>query len=60
MEFTSEALAAYNKGLADGTICDSITEVINLLMWHQEIVSYCSEHGTYSFDYDDLVGDNDA
>ena len=56
MEFTRDAQAAYDKGVADGTILDSITEVINLLTWEQEIVSYCSKHGTYSFDVGDLVG----
>jgi len=60
MELTREARAAYDKGVANGTIGDSITEVINLLMWEQEIVSYCSANGTYSFDYDDLIGDNDV
>ena len=57
MKFTSEALSAYSKGAADGTITDTVTEIINLLMWEQEIVSYCSENGTYSFDQDDLIGE---
>ena len=56
-ELTREARAAYDKGVANGTIEDSITEVINLLTWEQEIVSYCSEHGTYSFDNDDITGE---
>ena len=54
---TLKARAAYDKGVADGTIGDSIAEVIALLSWEQEIVSYCSEHGTYSFDTDDIIGE---
>ena len=56
-DLTIEARAAYDKGLANGTIGDSITEIINLLTWEQEIVSYCSEHGTYSFDGGDIIGE---
>jgi len=54
MKFTREARAAYNKGVADGTITDTITEIINTVNY-QEIVSYCSEHGTYSFDCGDVI-----
>jgi len=54
--FTSEALAAYNKGVADGTITNTVTEMIHIIL-QQEIVSYCSENGTYSFDQDDLIGE---
>jgi len=54
MKFTNEARAAYDRGVADGTITDTITEVINILE-HQEIVSYCSENGTYSFDGSDII-----
>ena len=54
MKFNNEALAAYNKGVADGTITDTVTEIISILE-HQEIVSYCSEHGTYSFDGNDII-----
>jgi hypothetical protein len=57
MKFTNEARAAYNRGVADGTITDTVTEVINIVMY-QEIVSYCSEHGTYSFDIGDIIGEN--
>ena len=54
MKFNSEARAAYDKGVADGTITDTITEVIHTVMY-QEIVSYCSENGTYSFDGGDII-----
>ena len=52
-QFTQTALAAYNKGKADGTIADSIDGIMDILD-EQEIVSYCSEHGTYSFDHEDI------
>ena len=54
--FNKEALAAYKKGKADGTIEDSITEIC-IILEDQEIVSFCSEHGTYSFDTDDIIGE---
>ena len=54
MTLNSEARAAYDKGVADGTITDTITEVIHTVMY-QEIVSYCSENGTYSFDGGDII-----
>jgi hypothetical protein len=54
MTFTSEARATYNKGVADGTITDTVTEIIHTVLY-QEIVSYCSEHGTYSFDGSDII-----
>ena len=54
--FNKEALAAYKKGRADGTIEDSITEIC-IILEEQEIVSFCSEHGTYSFDNGDIIGE---
>ena len=54
MKFTNEALAAYDRGVADGTITDTVAEIINILE-HQEIVSYCSANGTYSFDGGDII-----
>lgn len=54
MIFTNEARAAYDRGVADGTITDSVTEIINIIMY-QDIVSYCSENGTYSFDGGDII-----
>ncbi len=57
MKFTNEALSAYSKGAADGTITDTVAEIIETII-KQEIVSYCSKHGTYSFDTDDIdMGD---
>jgi hypothetical protein len=58
MKFTNDALAAYNKGVADGTITDTVAEIIEVIM-EQEIVSYCSENGTYSFDGGDLITGED-
>lgn len=54
MKFTNEALAYYGKGVVDGTITDTVTEIINVIMY-QDIVSYCSENGTYSFDGNDII-----
>ena len=54
MKFTNEALSAYSQGVADGTITDTVAEIINIVMY-QEIVSYCSKHGTYSFDGSDII-----
>jgi hypothetical protein len=54
MKLNSEALAAYDRGIADGTITDTVAEIIDILE-HQEIVSYCSENGTYSFDGGDII-----
>ena len=54
MKFTNEALSAHSKGVADGTITDTVAEIISIII-EQDIVSYCSEHGTYSFDYDDII-----
>ena len=52
--FNKEALAAYKKGKADGTIADSITEIC-VILEDQDVVSYCSENGTYSFDNGDII-----
>jgi len=54
MKFTNEALSAYSRGVSDGTITDPVAEIISIIM-EQEIVSYCSEQGTYSFDYGDII-----
>jgi len=53
-KFTEEANLAYEKGYQDGTIPDSLSDVKNIVL-DQEVVSYCSEQGTYSFDIYDFV-----
>jgi hypothetical protein len=56
MKFTNHALSAHSKGVADGTITDTVAEIIEIIMY-QEIVSYCSANGTYSFDGGDIIGE---
>ena len=57
MKFTNEALSSYSRGVADGTITSTVAEMIEIIL-QQEIVSYCSENGTYSFDtYDIITGE---
>ena len=48
-----QSAQAYTKGVADGTIDDSIEEIYNIVL-DQEIVSYCSSKGSYSFDIYDF------
>ena len=50
---TIEAAEAYTKGVANGTIDDPIERIFSTVM-DQEIVSYCSSKGTYSFDAEDF------
>ena len=52
-KFTEEANRAYEKGYNDGTITDSLSDVKNIVL-DQEVVSYSSEQGTYTFDYLDF------
>jgi len=57
MKFTNEALSSYSRGVADGTITSTVAEMIEIIL-QQEIVSYCSKNGTYSFDtYDIITGE---
>ena len=51
--FNRVALNAYKHGSANGTITDSITEIISIID-EQEVVSYCSEKGSYTFDNGDI------
>ena len=53
-KFTEEANLSYEKGYNDGTITDSLSDVKNIVL-DQEVVSYCSEQGTYTFDIYDFV-----
>jgi hypothetical protein len=57
-KFTEAAMEAYEKGYNDGTIPDSLSDVKDIVL-DQEIVSYASARGTYTFDiYDfDNLGD---
>ena len=50
----NKALAAYVQGRTNGTIDDNCYQVIETIL-NQEVVSYCSKHATYTFDYNDLI-----
>jgi hypothetical protein len=54
MNLTAKALEAYKAGVADGTITCSKEQLIDTVL-AQEVVSYCSKKGTYTFDYFDVV-----
>lgn len=47
------AMEAYKEGVKNGTISSSMQEVIDTVI-EQEVVSYCSTKGTYTFDYMDV------
>ena len=53
MNLTLKALEAYKAGVADGTITCSKENLIATVL-EQEVVSYCSKKGTYTFDYFDV------
>ena len=54
MNLTPKAMEAYNAGVLNGTITCSIEKLINTVL-AQEVVSYCSKKGTYTFDHFDVV-----
>lgn len=54
MNMSTQSAEAYAKGVKDGTIDDSIEEIYNIVL-DQEIVSYCSSKGSYSFDIYDFT-----
>ena len=51
-----QSAQAYARGVKDGTIDDSINEIYNIVL-EQEVVSYCSSKGSYTFDIYDFGGD---
>lgn len=53
MQLNDTALEAFENGVADGTIKDTAAEIVEILL-AQDVVSYCSENGCYTFDYFDL------
>jgi len=53
MNLTAKALEAYKAGVADGTVTCSIEKLIATVL-AQEVVSYCSKKGTYTFDHFDV------
>lgn len=55
MEYLNEAaLDAVAHGTANGTITDTADQIIEILH-EQEVVSYCSSVGSYTFDYTDIT-----
>ena len=50
---TMQSAQAYARGVKDGTIDDSINEIYNIVL-EQEVVSYCSSKGSYTFDIYDF------
>lgn len=53
MNLTPEAKEAYDAGVLNGTISDSIESIIRIVQ-EQDVVSYCSVNGSYTFDYMDV------
>ena len=53
-QLDSTAYQAYLDGVGNDTIKDTEQEVVETIL-EQDIVSYCSKHGCYTFDYDDLT-----
>ena len=54
MQLDSVSYAAYKDGVENGTIKDSEQDIVMIVL-DQEVVSYCSEYGSYTFDYLDLI-----
>lgn len=48
-----EAQEAYDRAFDLGVVDDTVDEIIQIVL-DQEIVSYCSSEGTFSFDVYDL------
>jgi|TARA_R110001632_G_scaffold24641_2_gene68480 hypothetical protein len=53
MKLTPKAREAYKAGVADGAVTCSIEKLIATVL-AQEVVSYCSKKGTYTFDHFDV------
>jgi len=56
MNLTPEAIEARYWALEKGIKVDTVDEIIETVL-EQEVVSYCSENGTVTFDYLDVVMD---
>lgn len=48
-----DATIAYGKGVVDGTIKDTVEQIYHIVC-EQEVVSYASDRGCYTFDLDDF------
>ena len=56
MTFTlnNEATKAYNQGVLEGVVDESKKWIIETVL-EQQIVTFCTSKGQYSFDYYDLI-----
>ena len=54
MKLTAEAVQARDWALQKGIPVDTVEVIIETVL-DQEVVSYCSEEGTVTFDYLDVV-----
>ena len=59
MKLTQEAVQARDWALQKGIPVESIEVIIKTVL-DQEVVSYCSEQGTVTFDHFDVVYDVDG
>ena len=59
MNLTPEARQARDWALEKGIPVDSIDEIIETVL-DQEVVAYCSENGTVTFDVSDLIWEMSA
>ena len=53
-QLDSTSHAAFTDGVDNGTIRDTEQEVVQIIL-DQEVVSYCSKYGCYTFDIYDLT-----
>ena len=52
----TEARKALIRGTLDQTISDNENEIIEIVQF-QEVVTYASAQGSYTFDYTDIIDD---
>ena len=54
MVLNDDAYLNFKEGRINGIVTDSQAAIIDNIL-KQEIITYCSPYGQYSFDWDDLV-----
>jgi hypothetical protein len=57
MTLTQEAKKRLDWAIEQGILCanEETPESIAQTCWEQDIVSFCSEHGSVCFDVDDII-----
>jgi len=57
MTLTQEAKKRLDWAVEQGILCanEETPESIAQTCWEQDIVSFCSEHGSVCFDVDDII-----